>query len=138
VNGVDLPLAELVDVVTTIAGAHGIGRHERTTSGGPTARELHESPAAAVLRQAHRDLEGATLSADQVAFRPIVAAQYAALVDDGRWYSPLRVALDAYTDAVQSAVNGTVRLRLFKGDCRVIGRRTVLHDRSPIAAGAGR
>jgi argininosuccinate synthase len=138
VNGVEMPLPELVDVVATIAGAHGVGRLDRMAADTPPRREMHESPAAVVLRQAHRDLEGATLSADQEAFRPTIAGEYAALLADGRWYSPLRSALDAYVDAVQSSVSGTVRMRLYKGDCRVVARRAARYHPAPADAGVAR
>lgn len=135
VNGVDMPLAGLVESVATIAGAHGVGLTEIWVDDGEGKphREVRVS-AGTVLLQAHRALESLTLDARHQAFRPQLAAQYAALQADGGWFSPFRRSLDAYRLDTQARVNGTVRLSLLKGHCRVVGQRTAQYDRKPIVA----
>jgi argininosuccinate synthase len=99
---------------------------------------VREAPAAAVLRLAHRELEALTMSPVERAFRGQVAAQYAALLDEGRWFLPLRSALDAYVGVVQARVSGTIRVSLFKGDCRGVARRAAQQDpKQPAVATAG-
>lgn len=139
VNGVDMPLVELVGSVATIAGAHGVGRREvwveRTGTG--REREVHESPAATVLAEAHRALASLVLDERYHAFCPQIAAQYLALAFDGAWFSPFRRSLDASRLDAEARVNGTVRLSLFKGGCQVVGQRVPQYDRAEAGAVAG-
>jgi argininosuccinate synthase len=135
VNGVTMPLVELVESVATIAGAHGVGLSELWVDHGEDGqrREVRESPAATVLAQAYRALESLTLDARHQAFRPQLAAQYSALLTGGGWFSPFRRSLDAYRLDAQARINGTVRLSLFKGSSRVVGQRTTQYDRPTVA-----
>lgn len=132
VNGIDMPLVELVESVATIAGAHGVGLSEVWVDDGEgkQRREVREWPAGTVLLEAHRALESRTLDARHHAFRPQLAAQYLALQADGGWFSPFRRSLDAYRLDAQAQVNGTVRLSLHKGHCRVAGLKTPQYDRA--------
>lgn len=124
VNGVPMEPEELIEVVDTIAGDHGVGRIDRATiRGGVAHRELVEAPAAAVLELAMRDLSDAMLDRTLVALRRQLAPVYASLIQEGRWYSQARVALDAFTDASVQQLTGTVRLLLVRGACRVVGRQ---------------
>lgn len=124
INGVAMPLVELIESLSTIAGAHGCGRLERVKNhpDGTRSRAVYEAPAAVVLHIAHDELER-FISTDPVdRFLRTLSSTYADAIDRGDWFDRLRTALDASVEAVQSGVTGTVRIRLFKGDCRVVGR----------------
>jgi argininosuccinate synthase len=109
INGVFMPLLELIDSLGTIAGAHGVGR---VAADG----RLCEAPAAVLLHAAHRQLQAAATAGDLQAFARAVSLRYVDLVCDGLWFTPLREALDAFVDKVQERVTGDVRLELFKGN----------------------
>ena len=124
INGVAMPLVELIESLSTIAGEHGCGRLERVKNhpDGSRSRGVYEVPAAAVLHLAHSELER-FVSFDNIdRFLRTLSSTYADAIDRGEWFDRLRLALDASVEAVQSGVTGTVRIRLFKGDCRVVGR----------------
>jgi len=116
----------LVNNLNEIAGKHGIGRidHVESRLVGIKSREVYEAPAAVVLLQAHLALEVMTLSRDQLRFKQRVAQDYADLIYNGLWFTALRQDLDAYLESSQRFVSGTVRLKLFKGCCRVVGRKS--------------
>ncbi|MSO36583.1 MAG: argininosuccinate synthase [Acidobacteria bacterium] len=124
INGVAMTPAELVDSLSTIAGEHGVGRFDRvkTRLDGSRWRVLYEAPAAAVLHGARRDLERLSASESLIRFSHAVAAAYAGVLGRGEWFSPLRQGLDAFVTSAQEGVTGTVRVRLFKGDSRMVGR----------------
>jgi argininosuccinate synthase len=109
INGVFMPLLELIASLGTIAGAHGVGR---VAAGG----RVCEAPAAVLLHTAHRELQARAASAELDAFARTVSLKYVELVRDGSWFTPLREALDAFVDKVQEQVTGGVRLELFKGN----------------------
>src|SRR5207249_3348141 len=91
---------------------------------GIKSREVYEAPAAVVLQAAHKELQKLVTTRDLDRFARGVSLQYADIVYDGLWFSPLREALDAFVDNVQERVTGIIRLKLFKGDCRIVGRRS--------------
>ncbi|MCS7206944.1 MAG: argininosuccinate synthase [Dehalococcoidia bacterium] len=126
INGESLGPVALVEHLNRLAGEHGVGRidHLENRLVGIKSREVYEAPAAVVLHTAHRALETATLSKEQVRFKDIVAQQYADLVYNGLWFTAHRQDLDAYVDSTQRFVTGTVRLRLFKGTAQVVGRKS--------------
>jgi argininosuccinate synthase len=128
VNGVGMPLTELIASLGTIAGAHGVGRIDMLENRlvGIKSREIYESPAAVVLHMAHRELEAMVIPRDLERLKHALARQYADLVYNGLWFTPMREAIDAFVDKVQERVTGVVRLKLFKGDCHVVGRRSAL------------
>jgi argininosuccinate synthase len=118
-----MPLLDLIASLTTIAGAHGVGRVdvvERAPGG--EVRVVCEAPAAVVLHTAHQQLQQLVAAPELERFARIVSLQYADIVQAGRWFTPMREALDAFVERAQARVAGTVRLRLFKGGCRVVGR----------------
>jgi len=133
-NGVPMRFPELVDVMDTIAGDHGVGHADRTRRG-PLGlqREIGESPAAVALSTAFNEIERAALGARLLTAKTTLAPHYAALVNDGGWWSPARRALDAFNDSAMAALTGTVRLMLFRGSCRVVGCEV-----GPVTATAGR
>ena len=108
-NGVPLPLIELVSSLGILTAAHGVGR-------GGAGHLWCEAPAAVLLHAAHRELTRAASKDDLRAFSEAATARYVRLVEDAHWFSPLREGLDAYFSSVQSRVNGHVRLRVFRGE----------------------
>ena len=126
IDGQSLDGVSLVSRLNELAGEHGVGRidHVESRLVGIKSREVYEAPAAVVLLQAHLALEAMTLSRDQLRFKQRVAQDYADLIYNGLWFTALRQDLDAYIRSSQRFVSGTVRLRLFKGSCRVVGRKS--------------
>jgi argininosuccinate synthase len=126
VNGVAMPLGELIHSVATIAGLHGVGRIDMIENRlvGIKSREVYEAPAAVVLHAAHRALEALVMPKDLVRLKREMGVTYADLVYNGLWFTPMRQAIDAFVGTMQAQVTGEVRLRLSKGDCRVVGRRS--------------
>ena len=126
VNGVVMPLAELIHSLATIAGSHGVGRIDMVENRlvGIKSREIYEAPAATVLHMAHRELEMLVIPRDLERVKGELSRVYADLVYDGLWFSPTREAIDALVAYVQPRVTGTIRLKLYKGDCRVVGRQS--------------
>ena len=133
-NGIDMPLVELIESLETIAGSHGVGRIDMVENRliGIKSREIYEAPAAVVLHAAHAELEKLVIARDLDRIRHDMARTYADLVYNGLWYSHAREAIDAFVKAIQPKVTGVVRLKLFKGDCRVVGRKSpfALYDHS--------
>lgn len=109
INGVFMPLLELIASLGTIAGDHGVGRIMLDD-------RLLEAPAAVVLHAAHQHLQDQSTTGDLREFARAVSLKYVDLVRAGEWFSPLREALDAFVDKVQERVTGGVRLTLFKGN----------------------
>ena len=140
-NGVDMPLVELVESLETIAGAHGVGRIDMVENRlvGIKSREVYEAPAAILLHMAHAELEKLVIPRDLERLKHDMGRVYADAVYNGLWYSPTREAIDAFVAAIQPRVTGTVRLKLFKADCRGAGRRSdyALYDRGLATYGAG-
>jgi len=136
VDGVAMPLVELLDALTAIAGDHGVGRIDMVENRivGIKTREIYEAPAAVVLHAAHRDLERFVTGRDLARLSDVVAVSYADLVYEGRWFTPTRDALDAFVARVQQRVTGTVRLKLFHGDVRVVGRTSPYAQYEPALA----
>ena len=133
-NGIEMPLLELIESLETIAGAHGVGRIDMVENRlvGIKSREVYEAPAAVVLHAAHKELEDLVIARDLQRLKGDVSRVYADLVYNGLWFSHTRQAIDAFVAAIQHRVTGVVRLKLFKGDCRVVGRKSPfsLYERS--------
>jgi argininosuccinate synthase len=123
-NGEELSLAELIAELNRIAGAHGVGRVDMIEDRlvGIKSREIYECPAALAIIRAHRELETMTLTRDVLRFKATAEQRYAELTYDGLWFTPLKVALDAFVAETQKTVTGTVRLKLYKGSSTVVGR----------------
>ena len=116
----------LVQTLNELAGSYGVGRvdHLENRLVGIKSREIYEAPAAMVLLQAHQSLQAMTLSKEQSRFKQKVAVEYADLVYNGLWFTSLHEDLAAYIQSSQRHVTGTVRLKLFKGSCSVVGRKS--------------
>ena len=138
INGVGLSLVELINSLETIASAHGIGRIDMLENhlGGTKAREIYEAPAAVLLHAAHSELQKYVTPRDLARLASDLGVKYADLVYNGLWYTPTREAIDALVTKVQERVSGAIRLKLFKGDFRVVGRRSpyALYDREVISS----
>jgi argininosuccinate synthase len=123
-NGQLLSPAKLIVAVGEIAGKHGIGRidlmEDRVV--GIKSREVYECPAAITLIAAHADLERFTTLGQCQRVKEALDQRFAEMVYEGFWFSPLRDALMAFNDSVAKTINGDVRLRLFKGSLRAVGR----------------
>jgi argininosuccinate synthase len=124
-DGRSVQAVELVQCLNQVAGASGVGRidHLENRLIGIKSREIYEAPAAVLLLQAHQALEDLTLTKDVARFKEQVAVQWAQLVYDGLWFSPLREALQAFVSVTQRHVSGQVRLKLHRGSSRVVGRK---------------
>ncbi len=140
-DGEALPLASLIRRVEELAGRYGFGRVDMIENRrvGIKSRELYEVPGALALITAHRALEDLTLERELAHFKPLVEQRWSELVYDGLWFSPLRLALDAFVEATQGPVTGEVRLAFSPGACTVVGRRSErsLYDVSLATYGAG-
>lgn len=124
VNGKKMNGIELIDYVNEIGGAHGIGRLDLIENRlvGIKSREIYEAPGATILHFAHRELERLTLDKDTAHYKAKVAQDYADLVYNGLWFTPLRAALDAFVQETQKVVTGSVKLKLYKGSIEIAGR----------------
>ena len=125
-NGEEIEGSVLIETLNQEAGRYGIGRidHVENRLVGIKSREIYEAPAAVVLHSAHAALETLTLSRDQVRFKEIVASEYARLIYNGQWYSALHQDLAAYVQSTQRFVSGTVRIKLSRGRCQIVGRKS--------------
>jgi argininosuccinate synthase len=131
-NGIAMSLVELIQSLETIAGAHAIGRADRSDGSveGAASREIYDAPAATVLAMAHQDLQQVVTEPDLQRLSADLGVTYADLVRHGQWDTRTREAIDALVANVQRQVTGAVRLKLHKGDCRVAGRRAAGEVRS--------
>ena len=116
----------LINKLNELAGKHGVGRidHVENRLVGIKSREIYEAPAAVLLLAAHQALEDMTLAKDQSRFKAKVALEFSDLIYNGLWFTANRQDLAAYVDSTQRFVSGTVRLKLFKGVCSVVGRKS--------------
>ncbi|MEG0450259.1 MAG: argininosuccinate synthase [Lysinibacillus sp.] len=125
-NGKEMKLADLIQELNAVAGAHGVGRidHVENRLVGIKSREVYEIPGAKVLLTAHKELEDLTLVKELAHFKPVIEKKLSELIYDGLWFSPLRDALQAFLAESQAYVNGTVRVKLYKGHAIVEGRKS--------------
>ncbi|HEY5707805.1 MAG TPA: argininosuccinate synthase [Solirubrobacterales bacterium] len=123
-NGERLGLVDLLERVAEIGCRHGAGivDHIEDRIVGLKVRDIYEVPAAAILLPAHQELEKLVGTIHQNQFKPSLDQKWAYLVYAGLWWEPLRTDLDAYMDAVNAQVTGTIGLKLFKGSVRVVTR----------------
>jgi argininosuccinate synthase len=123
-NGKSMDPVELLNRLNDLGGANGIGRIDLIENRlvGIKSREVYEAPAATLLHCAHTELERLTLDKSTFQFKSQLAQEYANLVYNGLWYSPLRRALDAFIEETQQTVSGTVKLKLYRGNLTVAGR----------------
>jgi argininosuccinate synthase len=123
-DGERLGLVDLIEATAEIGCRHGIGivDHIEDRIVGLKVRDIYEAPAAAILLTAHQELEKLVGTIHQNQLKPDLDRKWAYLVYAGLWWEPLRTDLDAYMDAVNTQVTGTIGLKLFKGSARVVTR----------------
>ncbi len=133
VNGVPVKLnekemdsVELIAGINEIGAKHGVGRIDMVENRlvGIKSREIYEAPAATILTTAHQHLEDLTLDRDTAHYKELLSQKYSDLVYFGLWFSPLRKALASFFRETQQRVNGSIRLKLYKGQCTVVGRKS--------------
>lgn len=126
IDGKKMKPVALMKKLNKVAGENGIGRVDIVENRlvGIKSRGVYETPAGTVLMTAHRDIESITLDRDTQHLKDNLANEYATLIYNGLWFSRKREALDALINKTQEMVNGTVRLKLYKGNCTVVGRKS--------------
>ncbi|GIN91832.1 argininosuccinate synthase [Siminovitchia terrae] len=126
IDGNKYQLSDLILYLNSVAGKHGIGRidHVENRLVGIKSREVYECPGAITLLTAHKELEDLTLVKDIGHFKPIISKKLTEMIYEGLWFSPLTPALEAFLKETQQFVNGTVRVKLFKGHAIVEGRKS--------------
>ncbi|HUT25163.1 MAG TPA: argininosuccinate synthase [Sumerlaeia bacterium] len=133
-NGKKMDLVRLIETLNEIGRRHGVGRIDMVENRlvGIKSRELYEAPAAVIIIEAHRALEGMCLDRELAHFKPLLESKFAELTYYGLWYSPLREAIGAFMTETQKHVSGAVRMKLYKGAARVVGRESAssLYDAS--------
>jgi argininosuccinate synthase len=126
IDGVACGPVELVTKLNEIGGRHSIGRCDLVENRlvGMKSRGVYETPGGTILYTSHRELESICLDRETLHYKDLVAQRYAELVYYGQWFTPLREALDAFVAKTQETVTGTVRLKLYKGNCIVVSRKS--------------
>ncbi len=125
-NGVSTGPVELVTALNALGGRHGIGRVDMVENRlvGIKSHGVYETPGGTILYRAHEGLEELVLDSDTLHYKDLIAQRYADLVYNGRWFTPLREACDAFVQVTQRQVTGAVRVKLYKGNCTVVGRKS--------------
>jgi argininosuccinate synthase len=126
IDGKTYKLKNLISHLNEIGGLYGVGRSDLVENRlvGIKSREIYEAPAATILYTAHKDLESLVLDRELAHFKEIIALKYSELVYYGLWCSPLKEALDAFVESTQKHVTGTIKLKLFKGNCVSVARKS--------------
>jgi argininosuccinate synthase len=126
INGEQLSPAQLLAKLNTLGGRNGIGRVDLVENRfvGIKSRGVYETPGGTILRGAHMAMESITMDREVMHLRDSLVPKYAELVYNGFWFSPEMKVLQAMVDETQEMVSGTVRLELYKGNCRVLGRKS--------------
>ncbi len=126
VNGKKMDPVSLITKLNQIAGANGVGRVDIVENRlvGMKSRGVYEAPGATVLYAAHRELESLSIDRDTLHYKEAMGHKYAEMAYNGLWFTPLREALDAFINETQKSVTGTVRLKLYKGNIIVAGRKS--------------
>ncbi|MGE5894392.1 MAG: argininosuccinate synthase [bacterium] len=125
-NGERLSPFRLLQSLNQIAGRNGVGRVDIVENRfvGMKSRGVYETPGGTVMHVAHRAIESITLDREAAHLRDSLITRYAEMVYYGFWFSPEREAIQKLIDETQKAVNGTVRLKIYKGNCIVVGRKS--------------
>ncbi|MBU1998517.1 MAG: argininosuccinate synthase, partial [Candidatus Omnitrophica bacterium] len=126
IDGVPTKIKNLVIQLNHLGGLYGVGRSDLVENRlvGIKSREVYEAPAATILHTAHKELESLVLDRDLAHYKQIIALKYAELIYYGLWYSPLKEALDGFINSTQKHVTGSVKLKLYKGNCVAVGRKS--------------
>lgn len=124
-NGAKYTGVKLIEKLNKVGGANGVGRVDIVENRvvGMKSRGVYETPGGTILMTAHQALETLCLDRQTMVWKKKVSEKYAELVYAGFWFTPLREALDTFIDQTQATVTGVVRLKLYKGNCTVVGRK---------------
>lgn len=133
VNGKQLSPASLLAEANRIAGSHGVGRIDLVENRyvGMKSRGVYETPGGTLLHSAHRAVESITMDREAMHLRDSLVSRYAELVYYGYWFAPERLMLQALVNESQKNVTGTARLKLYKGNCDTIGRKSAVSLYNP-------
>ncbi len=125
-NGTIMDTKDIIKKLNEIGGHYGIGRIDLVENRlvGIKSHEIYETPAAEILIKAHIALEELTLDKETKQFKNMIENKYASLTYNGLWFSPLKKHLDKFIEETQQNVSGTIKLKLYKGSCTVIGRKS--------------
>ncbi len=126
IDGKKMSPAKLMDHINLLAGKNGVGRVDMVENRfvGMKSRGVYETPGGTVLWAAHRAVESITMDREVMFMRDSLIPKYAQLAYNGFWYAPEMKTLQAYIDATQENVTGTARIKLYKGNCMVVGRKS--------------
>jgi argininosuccinate synthase len=126
VNGERLAPAALLARLNEFGGKHGIGRVDLLENRyvGMKSRGVYETPGGTILEEAHRAVESITMDREVMHLRDSLVSRYAEMIYNGYWFAPERLALQALIDETQKTVNGMARVKLYKGHCRTVGRKS--------------
>ena len=130
IDGKDLTPAELLTALNTIACQHGVGRQDIVENRyvGMKSRGCYETPGGTILLKAHRAMESLTMDRELAHLKDELMPRYAKLIYNGYWWSPERLAMQQLIDATQVNITGTVRIKLYKGNVSVVGRKSEGHS----------
>ena len=133
-DGKKMKLADLILELNDLGGQHGVGRidHVENRLVGIKSREIYECPGAVTLLAAHKEIEDLTLVRELAHFKPIIENELSNLIYNGLWFNPATEALIAYLKSTQQVVNGTAKVKLYKGSATVVARKSAnsLYDES--------
>lgn len=126
IDGEQMSYLDIIAKMNEIAGANGFGRIDMIENRmiGVKSRECYEAPGALALIEAHRGLEDMCLEREVLRYKLHIEHDWATLVYNGQWFSPLKYAMDAFLTTTQQCVTGLVRLKFYKGTCTVTGRKS--------------
>ena len=130
VDGEAMGAAAVMEYLNKVGGANGIGRDDIVENRyvGMKSRGCYETPAGTIMLKAHRAMESLTLDREAAHLKDELMPKYASMIYNGYWWSPEREALQALIDHTQRVVNGTVRMKLYKGNVIVAGRKSPTHS----------
>ena len=126
IDGQKYDSVEIIEKLNKLAGENGIGIIDIVENRlvGMKSRGVYETPGGTILYTAHRELESLVIDADTMHYKDSISPKYAELVYYGKWFTPLREALDSFVNTTQENVTGEVKLKLYKGNCTVLGRKS--------------
>ncbi|AEB76565.1 argininosuccinate synthase [Clostridium botulinum] len=140
INGVELTPVKIVEKLNKIGGENGIGVVDLLENRlvGMKSRGVYETPGGTILYTAHKELEYLTMEKETFHFKQVASQKYGELVYNGLWFSTLKKSLDAFIDKTQESVNGTVKLKLYKGNIMIAGMESpnALYEESISSFGA--
>ena len=133
IDGEAMDPLQVMQTLNRLGGANGVGRVDMVENRfvGMKSRGVYETPGGAILHFAHRQLESITMDREVMQQRDSLIPQYATLVYNGFWFAPEREALQAFVEATQQSVSGTVRVKLYKGNIIAAGRKSPLSLYNP-------